>query len=80
VLNQYLRNYVGTYPKYWGEHLGSVEFYYNSTTHSMTKMSLFELKLGKEARKSMDLAIPMGRKYHSEEAMEMDKGHEDKYA
>ncbi len=46
----------------------------------MTKMSLFELKLGKEARKSMDLAIPMGRKYHSEEAMEMDKGHEDKYA
>jgi hypothetical protein len=46
--------------KNWGEHLSLVELYYNSTTHSMMKMFLFELTLGKEARKLMDLAIPMG--------------------
>jgi len=50
VLNQYLKNYVGTDQKYWGEHQGSAEFYYNSTTHLTTKMSLFELMLGKEPR------------------------------
>jgi hypothetical protein len=35
--------------------------------------------LGKEVKKPMDLAIPMGKKYHSKEAMEV-KGHEEKYA
>jgi hypothetical protein len=44
----------------WGEHLSLVEFYYNSTTHSVTKMSPFELPLGKKIRKPMDLTIPMG--------------------
>jgi hypothetical protein len=60
VLNQYLINYVNTNKKDWGEHLGLTEFYYNSTTHSTTKMSPFELMLRKEGRKSMDLTIPMG--------------------
>jgi hypothetical protein len=64
VLNQYFRNYVGTNQKDWGEHLGLVKFYYNSTTHLATNV-LFELTLGKEAKKWMDLAIHMGRKDHS---------------
>jgi hypothetical protein len=42
-------------------------------------MSLFELTLGKETRKPMDLAIPMGRKDHSKEVVEMVKGHEKLY-
>jgi hypothetical protein len=42
-------------------------------------MFSFKLTLRKEARKSMDLAIPMGRKYHSKEVGEMVKGHEEKY-
>jgi hypothetical protein len=41
--------------------------------HLATKMSLFELALGKEARKPMDLAIPMGREGHSKEVGEMVK-------
>ncbi len=56
-----------------------MEFCYNSTTHSTTKMSLFELTLGKEAKKPMDLTIPMGWKDHSKETVEMVKGHEEKY-
>jgi hypothetical protein len=70
---------VNATKKYWGEHLRVVEFYYNSTTHSVMKMSLFELVLGKEAKKLMDLAIPMGRRDHFKEAMEMVKGREKKY-
>jgi hypothetical protein len=35
--------------------------------------------LGKEAKKPMDLTIPMGWKDHSKEAVEMVKGHEKKY-
>jgi hypothetical protein len=57
VLNQYLKNYVGVDQKDWSEHLGLVEFCYNSITHSMTKIYLFELTLEKEAKKSMDLTI-----------------------
>jgi hypothetical protein len=60
VLNQYFKNYVSVDKKDWGEHLGLVKFCYNSTTQTITKMSLFELALGKEAKKPMDLAIPMG--------------------
>jgi hypothetical protein len=48
-------------------------------TQTTTKISLFELALGKEARKPMDLAIPMGRKDHSKEVVEMVKGHEKLY-
>jgi hypothetical protein len=41
----------------------------------MTKMfAIFELALGKEVRKAMDLAIPMGRRDHSKEVVEMVKG------
>jgi hypothetical protein len=40
-------------------------------------MSLFELSLGKEARKPMDLAIPMGQRSHSKEVVEMVKEHEE---
>ncbi len=47
--------------------------------HSMTKMFSFKLTLRKETRKSMDLTIPMGQKYHSKEVGEMVKGHEEKY-
>ncbi len=79
VLNQYLINYVNTNKKDWGEHLGLAEFYYNSTTHSTTKMSPFELMLRKEGRKSMDLTIPMGWRYHSKNIVEMLKGREEKY-
>ncbi len=43
-------------------------------------MSPFELALGKEARKPMDLSIPMGHNDHSNEVMEMVKRHEKKYA
>jgi len=34
-------------------------------------MSLFELTLTKEAKKPMDLVIPMGQMDHSKEVMEM---------
>jgi hypothetical protein len=53
---------------------------FNSTTHLVIKMSPFKLALGKEARKLMDLVIPMGWRDHSKETMEMVKGHEKKYA
>jgi hypothetical protein len=79
VLNQYFKNYVGVDQKDWGEHLGLTEFCYNSTMHSTTKMSSFELTLRKEAMKLMDLTILMEHKDHSKEAMEMVKGGEEKY-
>jgi hypothetical protein len=79
VFNQYSKNYVNIDQKDWGKHLGLVEFCYNSTTHSTTKTSLFELKLGKETKKPMDSTIPVGWTNHSKEAMEMVKGHEEKH-
>jgi hypothetical protein len=42
-------------------------------------MSPFELALGNETRKAMDLAIPMGWIYHPREIVEMVKGREKKY-
>ncbi len=63
-----------------GEHLGLAGFYYNSTTHFMTKMCSFELALGKEDKKPIGLTIPMGQRDHSKEAVEMVKGCEKKYA
>jgi hypothetical protein len=51
VLNQYLRNNVSADQKDWGKHLGLMKFCYNSTMHLETKMSPFELTLGKEVRK-----------------------------
>jgi hypothetical protein len=60
VLNQYLKNYVNANKKVLGEHLSLVEFCYNSTMHSAIKLFLFELTLGKEAKKPMDLATLMG--------------------
>ncbi len=60
VFNQYFKNYVNADQKDWDEHLGLIEFSYNSTMHSTTKMSSFELTLRKETRKLMDLTIPMG--------------------
>jgi hypothetical protein len=44
------------------------------------KMSPFELTLGNKTKKPMDFAIPMGRKDHSKEDMEMVKRREEKYA
>jgi 6-phosphogluconolactonase/glucosamine-6-phosphate isomerase/deaminase len=41
-------------------------------------MFSFELALGKEARKLMDLIIPMGSICHSKEVVEMVKGCEKK--
>jgi hypothetical protein len=79
VLNQYFKNYVNINKKDWGKHLGLVEFCYKSTMHSTTKTSLFELTLGKKAKKLMDLTNSMGWKDHSKEAVEMVKGHEKKY-
>ncbi len=78
VLNQYFKNYVSADQKDWGQHLSMVEFYYNSIMHSTTKKSLFELVLGKEVKKSMDLIIPLGRRDHSKEVVEMVKEHEEK--
>ncbi len=43
-------------------------------------MSLSELTLGKEAKKLMDLTIPMGCKDHSKEVVKMVKEREEKYA
>jgi hypothetical protein len=62
VLNQYLKNYVNIDQRDWGEHLGLMEFCYNSITHLASKMSLFELALRKEAKKPMDLAIPWDKR------------------
>jgi hypothetical protein len=42
-------------------------------------MFSFELAVEKETRKPMDLAIPMGCKYHSKEVVIMVKGREEKY-
>jgi hypothetical protein len=50
VLNQYLRNYVNVDKKYWGKHLGLMKVCYSSTTHLETKISPFELALGKEVK------------------------------
>jgi hypothetical protein len=80
VLNQYLGNYVNIDQRDWDEHLGLVEFCYNSTMHLVMKMLSFELLLGKEGKKPMDLAIPMGQKDHSKEVVEMVKGCEELYA
>jgi hypothetical protein len=63
VLNQYFKNYVNVDQKDWGKHLNLVKFCYNL----MIKMSLFKLVLGTEAKKSMDLATPMGWRDHSKE-------------
>jgi hypothetical protein len=41
-------------------------------------MPLFELVLGKEIDKLMDLTIPMGCRGHSNEAVEMVKGSKEK--
>ncbi len=57
-----------------------MEFCYNSTTHSVMKMFPSKLTLGKEIRKLMDLAIPKGCRDHSNEAVKMVKGLEEKYA
>ncbi len=43
-------------------------------------MSLFELALGKQAKKQMDLTIHVGCKDHSKEVVKMVNGHEEKYA
>jgi hypothetical protein len=48
--------------------------------HSVMKMFLFELVLGKEGKKPMDLTIPMGQKNHSKEVVKMVKGREELYA
>ncbi len=37
------------------------------------KMSMFELALGKKAKKPMDLAIPMGKRDHSKKVVKMVK-------
>jgi hypothetical protein len=80
VLNWYLKNYVDVDHKDWGDHLGLEEFCYYSTMHMVMKMSMFELALGKEAKKPMDLAIPMGKRDHSKKVVEMVKGLEELYA
>ncbi len=41
-----------------GDDLGLMDFYYNSTKHSTTKMSPFESAWGVEAKQHMNLAIP----------------------
>ncbi len=79
VLNQYLRNYVNVYQRNWDEDLNLAKFWYNSTMHLVTKMSPFELVLGNETKKLMDLAIPMGWNEPSKEAIGMVKRYEELY-
>ncbi len=79
VLKQHLINYVNVNKTNLNKHLGLTKFYYNSTMHSMNKMSLFELTSGKEAKMPMDLAIPMGQRDHFKKTMEMVKGGEELY-
>jgi hypothetical protein len=64
LLRQYLINYVSVNKTNLNEHLGLKKLYYNSTMHSMNKISLIELTLGKETRMPMDLSIPMGQRDH----------------
>jgi hypothetical protein len=70
---------VNVYQGDWGEDLSLVEFFYNSTMHLVTKMSPCEFVLRKEAKKPMDLAIPMGQMEPSKESIGMVKGHEELY-
>jgi hypothetical protein len=48
--------------------------------HLVMNMFSFELVLGKESMKLMDLTILMGQRDHSKEVVEMAKGCEEKYA
>jgi hypothetical protein len=57
ILKQYLRNYVVVDHRYWGHELDLVEFCCNSTKHSMTWMSPFELVLGMEVNQPLDLTV-----------------------
>ncbi len=61
ILNQHFHNYIIGDHKNWGDRLGLVEFCYNSTKHSTTKMSPFELALGAKAKQPMNLTIPKTR-------------------
>ncbi len=56
-MNQYPYNYIGNNIKDWGDHMGLVEFCYNSTKHSTTKINPFELALGVEAKQPIYLTI-----------------------
>jgi hypothetical protein len=77
VLNQYLKNYVNIDKKRLERTSRHGRVLLNlHVTHLAIKMSLFELALGREAKKSMDLTIPMGRRNHSKEVVEMVKGRE----
>jgi len=80
VQNWYFKNYMDVDHRDWGDHLGLVEVYFNSTMHMVMTMSMFEPTLGKEAKKPMDLAIPMGKRDHSKEVVEMVKRLEELYA
>ncbi len=79
MLNLNLINYVSVDKKDWGEHLNMAEFCYNSTLHSMTKMSPIQINIGKRNQEADGLSHSHGAKCHWKEAMEV-KGHEEKYA
>ncbi len=51
-----------------------MEFFYNSTMHLTIGMFSFELAFWKEAKKTMDMAISMGRRDHFKEVEEMVRG------
>jgi hypothetical protein len=57
IMNQCFCNYITNDHKHWGDHLGLVEFCYNSTKHLATKLSPFELALGVEVKQPIDPAI-----------------------
>jgi hypothetical protein len=50
ILNQYLLNCNVDNCKVWVDHLGLMEFCYNSTKHSIIKINPFELALGVEVK------------------------------
>jgi hypothetical protein len=64
ILNQYLRNYVVSNHRNWGHKFGLVEFCYNSTKHSTTRMSPFKLMLGMEVKQPLDLVVFRTMGYH----------------
>jgi hypothetical protein len=62
VLNQYLRNYVKANKKDWCQHLILAKFCYNSIMHSITKLCLFKLTLGRKSQEADGLSHSHGTK------------------
>ena len=47
ILEQYLRAFMHNQPSQWGKFLSLVEWCYNTTTHSSTKLTPYKVTYGK---------------------------------